>query len=57
MRIAHVDVNDRPRRHGQSKYRLFDRLWIGILDVFGVWWLQRRRRLAQAHEEHLSGQT
>ena len=55
MRIAHVEVNDRPRRHGQSKYGLFDRLWIGILDLFGVWWLQRRRRLAEVREEHLSG--
>ncbi|MBV9567916.1 MAG: glycosyltransferase [Hyphomicrobiales bacterium] len=39
-----VDVVDRARRAGRSNYGLFDRLWIGILDLFGVWWLIRRRR-------------
>ncbi|MBV8426128.1 MAG: glycosyltransferase family 2 protein, partial [Hyphomicrobiales bacterium] len=39
-----VDVVDRPRRAGRSNYGLFDRLWIGILDLAGVWWLIRRRR-------------
>jgi dolichol-phosphate mannosyltransferase len=42
--IGYVDVIDRPRRHGVSNYGLWDRLWIGILDLFGVWWLLRRRR-------------
>jgi dolichol-phosphate mannosyltransferase len=42
--IAHVDVVDRPRHAGQSKYGLFDRLWVGIMDLVGVWWLIRRRR-------------
>ena len=42
--IAHVDVVDRPRHAGQSNYGLFDRLWVGILDLAGVWWLIRRRR-------------
>ncbi|RAI43271.1 glycosyltransferase family 2 protein [Rhodoplanes roseus] len=42
--IAYVDVKDRPRRHGVSKYGFFDRLWIGILDLAGVWWLIRRRK-------------
>jgi glycosyltransferase involved in cell wall biosynthesis len=44
FRIAHVDVVDRPRHAGQSNYGLFDRLWVGILDLAGVWWLIRRRR-------------
>jgi glycosyltransferase involved in cell wall biosynthesis len=39
-----VDVVDRARRAGRSNYGLFDRLWIGILDLGGVWWLIRRRR-------------
>jgi dolichol-phosphate mannosyltransferase len=39
-----VDVVDRPRRAGRSNYGLFDRLWVGILDLAGVWWLIRRRR-------------
>ena len=42
--IAHVDVVDRPRTAGTSHYGFFDRLWSGILDLFGVWWLIRRRR-------------
>jgi dolichol-phosphate mannosyltransferase len=42
--IAYVEVIDRPRRHGASNYGLWDRLWIGILDLFGVWWLIRRRK-------------
>jgi dolichol-phosphate mannosyltransferase len=42
--VRHLDVIDRPRHAGQSNYGMFDRLWIGILDLFGVWWLIRRRR-------------
>ena len=44
--IVHVDVVDRPRRAGRSNYGMFDRLWVGILDLAGVWWLIRRRRRA-----------
>jgi dolichol-phosphate mannosyltransferase len=42
--IGYVDVVDRPRRAGTSNYGMWDRLWIGILDLLGVWWLVRRRR-------------
>lgn len=42
--IAYVDVTDRPRRSGVSNYGFFDRLWIGIIDLAGVWWLIRRKR-------------
>ncbi|NVO17861.1 MAG: glycosyltransferase family 2 protein [Rhodoplanes sp.] len=50
--IGYVDVVDRPRRHGTSKYGLWDRLWVGILDLAGVWWLIRRRRqVPQVSEE------
>ena len=42
--VAYVDVVDRPRRSGVSNYGFFDRLWIGIMDLFGVWWLIRRKR-------------
>src|ERR1700744_3229153 len=34
--IAYVDVVDRPRHSGVSNYGFFDRLWIGIMDLFGV---------------------
>jgi len=52
-RIAHVDVVDRPRHAGQSNYGLFDRLWVGILDLAGVWWLIRRRRRIPVAQEVL----
>lgn len=42
--IAYVDVIDRDRRHGVSKYGMWNRLWIGLLDLAGVWWLIRRRK-------------
>jgi dolichol-phosphate mannosyltransferase len=42
--IAYVDVIDRQRRFGASNYGFFDRLWIGIMDLAGVWWLIRRKR-------------
>ncbi|MGX1322648.1 dolichol-phosphate mannosyltransferase [Bradyrhizobium sp. USDA 377] len=42
--IAYVDVVDRPRRSGVSNYGFFDRLWIGIMDLAGVWWLIRRKK-------------
>jgi dolichol-phosphate mannosyltransferase len=42
--IAYVDVVDRPRHSGMSNYGFFDRLWIGIMDLAGVWWLIRRKK-------------
>ena len=49
--IAYVDVIDRARRHGQSNYGMWDRLWVGILDLAGVWWLiRRRKRVPRASE-------
>jgi dolichol-phosphate mannosyltransferase len=43
-KVAYVDVVDRPRLHGVSNYGMWDRLWVGILDLCGVWWLIRRRK-------------
>jgi len=42
--IGYVDVADRPRGKGVSNYGFWDRLWIGMLDLAGVWWLVRRKR-------------
>jgi glycosyltransferase involved in cell wall biosynthesis len=42
--IGYVDVVDRPRGSGVSNYGFFDRLWVGILDLLGVWWLIRRKK-------------
>ncbi len=50
--IGYVDVVDRPRAHGVSNYGLWDRLWVGILDLAGVWWLVRRKkRVPEISEE------
>jgi dolichol-phosphate mannosyltransferase len=42
--VAYVEVVDRPRAHGKSHYGMWNRLWIGIIDLTGVFWLVRRRR-------------
>jgi dolichol-phosphate mannosyltransferase len=42
--IGYVDVVDRPRGAGASNYGMWDRLWVGILDLAGVWWLVRRKK-------------
>jgi dolichol-phosphate mannosyltransferase len=53
--IGYVDVVDRQRGHGISNYGFWDRLWIGILDLGGVWWLiRRRRRVPEAQEVTLA---
>jgi glycosyltransferase involved in cell wall biosynthesis len=40
--VLSVPVNHRPRHKGMSKYGVFDRLGVGIIDLLGVMWLQRR---------------
>lgn len=40
--VVSVPVNHRPRLRGQSKYGTLDRLWVGLFDLVGVYWLQRR---------------
>ena len=41
-RVVSVPVNHRPRLRGASNYGTLDRLWVGIFDLAGVFWLQRR---------------
>jgi dolichol-phosphate mannosyltransferase len=50
-RVASVEVNHRRRERGQSNYRVFDRLWVGISDLFGVMWLKRRTSNPEIAEE------
>ena len=45
-----VEVNHRPRTRGASNYGLFDRLWVGIVDLGGVMWLRRRNRRPEIRE-------
>lgn len=40
--VISVPVRHRSRAHGTSKYGLHNRLWVGIVDLFGVSWLIRR---------------
>jgi glycosyltransferase involved in cell wall biosynthesis len=49
--VVQIDVMDRDRHHGVSKYGLWDRLWVGLLDLMGVWWLIRRRKVIPSVEE------
>jgi len=52
VRVVSVPVSHRPRMRGQSKYGLHNRLWVGIVDLFGVMWLINRRiPLQKATEE------
>lgn len=43
-RVALVDVRDRRRLHGHSKYTNWGRLVVGIPDLLGTIWLTRRFR-------------
>lgn len=49
--VAYVAVVDRDRRHGASNYGMWDRLWVGLLDLAGVWWLIRRRKVRPEIQE------
>lgn len=49
-KVVSVAVNHRPRTQGQSKYGTWNRLWVGIVDLFGVMWLQRRAKLPLVEE-------
>ena len=42
--VRSVEVRHRHRERGVSKYGLHNRLWVGIVDLFGVGWLQRRAK-------------
>lgn len=40
--VISVPVRHRARAHGISKYGLWNRLWVGIVDLFGVRWILKR---------------
>jgi len=52
--VVSVPVSHRPRVHGRSKYGIGNRLWVGIVDLFGVMWLASRNRRSDVTEEQLS---
>ena len=43
--VVSVPVHHRHRTQGVSKYGFHNRLWVGIVDLFGVAWLQRRAKV------------
>jgi dolichol-phosphate mannosyltransferase len=45
--VVSVPVRHHARAHGASHYGTWDRLKVGIVDLFGVAWLQRRWRVPQ----------
>ena len=49
-KMVSIEVNHRHRTQGMSKYGFHNRLWVGIVDILGVRWLQNRARLTQTKE-------
>ena len=50
-RVLSIEVNHRHRKKGFSKYGFNNRFWVGISDLIGVKWLQRRSKLVNYSEE------
>ena len=50
-RVTEVPVNHRPRLKGRSKYGVWNRLFRGLYDIFGVRWMQSRWLQYQSREE------
>jgi dolichol-phosphate mannosyltransferase len=50
-KVISVPVAHRPRTRGTSKYGLNNRLWVGIVDIFGVMWLIKRKTLRNVIRE------
>lgn len=50
--VISVPVNHRPRTAGVSKYGVGNRLWVGLVDVMGVKWLQKRAIRARLKEKN-----
>ena len=48
--VISLKVNHRPRERGDSKYGTLDRLAVGIIDLLGMLWLQRRVSMAEVEE-------
>lgn len=49
-KVMSINVNHRPRQRGLSKYGTWDRLAVGIFDLFGVLWLLRRANRPDTRE-------
>ena len=49
-RVVSIEVNHRHRMQGISKYGFHNRLWVGIVDILGMRWLQNRARITKTQE-------
>lgn len=56
-KIVSVPVAHRNREHGKSNYGTLDRLLVGIVDLFGVAWLQRRAKIPKIVPQILEDKT
>ena len=50
-RVTEIPVNHRPRLKGHSKYGVWNRLFRGLYDIFGVRWMQSRWLRYESREE------
>ncbi len=50
--VISQDVGHRPRGGGRSHYGMWGRLAVGLVDLVGVMWLQRRRVVVDADEQN-----
>jgi len=48
--VFSVPVNHRPRERGVSKYGVWNRVWVGIADMCGVMWLNRRGSIPEVEQ-------
>lgn len=48
--VISIPVNHRPRERGKSNYGTLDRLLVGLVDLLGVMWLQRRAKRPEVKE-------
>jgi dolichol-phosphate mannosyltransferase len=54
--VQSIAVNHRPRQRGQSNYGTLDRLFVGLVDLFGVMWLQHRAKVPALLAEEEAGE-
>jgi len=49
--VTEVPVSHRPRKHGVTKYGMWNRVWRSLQDAFAVRWMQRRALRYRIREE------
>jgi glycosyltransferase involved in cell wall biosynthesis len=50
-KIVEMPVNHRPRKFGETKYGIQNRLWVGIADTFAVLWMKHRMAFPKIKEK------